>query len=180
MDEQVEKRIISKVSSLGYNYDDLKDSIKDYLIKVEATLMSKEKMKSECLEILKEKLSLSSIATDTQISRKTFYNNNILKEYIELDIENSTSYVASDSISLLKNRIKELEEMVEKMVCRDINYEQLKAENEQLADELKAARSENKRLSERNISLSKEIKALKAPVDSKVIVHPFSTEKQNN
>ena len=80
-------------------------------------------------------ISIVAIADKSGITRKTFYNNEILKQYVEsftsVDGEPGKLVKASE-IDNMKKRLEELEKTLSKMIARDIDIEIIRHEADEL------------------------------------------------
>ncbi len=99
-------------------------------------------------------VNISSISVDTEISRKTFYNNELLKLYVESYAdEYSDKTVALSHYDKFKERYDLLNDQVQGFVSRDINIADMRHEKSEF----------NKKiinLSKRNESLEREYEKL--------------------
>ena len=95
-------------------------------------------MAKELRESLKKnKLSLNVLAARTKIARQTFYNNDVLKVYVELTIK---EFESVDLIAIeyrQKEEIRSLNDIIAAMVVRDCAIEEQAIEIEQLKADLK-------------------------------------------
>ena len=91
---------------------------------------AKEKLKSS-------EINVSAIAQDTGISRKTFYNNELLRLYVEsyAAAEIDSGIPASD-YERLKSMNNELRAQIQAFILRDIDSENLRHENMKLRQEI--------------------------------------------
>ena len=160
-----------KLEEMDENYDSLSPKIKGYLDGIEAFLQGKHSAQAQALVDLKAaEYSLSEVTKAIGCARGTLYNNPILKAYIEYSIEldnkNNPYKVADD----LRASRQKLQEQVHLMEVRDVQTEQLKAENAQLMRTLAEKEKEIERLQNRVHELSGELHQLKSstpkPVNS--------------
>lgn len=99
--------------------------------RISATTSAKSVMKSN-------KISVSAVSADTNISRKTFYNNDFLRLYVEMySNEESSANISSIEINRLKSINKELESRIRDFLLRDVETENLRQENYRLNEEIK-------------------------------------------
>ena len=81
-------------------------------------------------------INILNIANDTGIARKTFYNNELLKLYVEkyaFDTERPSPQTVRNKA---KEKIDDLQEKINKMLDRDIDYAELSRENMKLTSEI--------------------------------------------
>lgn len=106
------------------------------LQKVDNAVQKRLQAITQAQQVIKNNsISIVSIASDSGITRKTFYNNEILKQYVE----NFTSVdgepgklVKTSEINNMKQRIQEQSEEITKMAVRDIDAEALRHEVDEL------------------------------------------------
>lgn len=137
MDDNQMKRIEAFLKSQGLDIGSVPKQRIKQLQKIDEAVQKRLTAISEAQQMLKDNsINIASIATDSGITRKTFYNNEILKQYVEsftsVDGEPGKLVKASE-IDSMKRRIDEQAEDIAKMVARDINFETIRHE----ADELK-------------------------------------------
>ena len=79
--------VADKVTGKNYDYDILKNNVKEHLLKMESIIGECFKKRDETIDFLKTHKSIpfspSSLAEELEMSRNTFYRNNALKDYIE-------------------------------------------------------------------------------------------------
>lgn len=116
-------------------------------------------------EVLRGKpINVSCIASDTGISRKTFYNNDLLRLYVEEYGEAIDDKRAlADEVERHKARCEALEREINLLLLRDIEIENLRHENQQLQAEIKNVYDRNANLEEQYEVLRRENAALKEP-----------------
>ncbi len=156
--DSVERNIVTKLKELDVNIDSLKPFEKDYLIQIESIISNKVQIQEEAIKTLKaNKFSLSSIAKEIGCSRTTFYNNRILKAYIELSevfFNEDNPYKAYEDLKTAKSL---MEAQVDKMVARDVHAEIVSHENKELHKTIKEKNKEINRLQARVAELSNEL-----------------------
>ena len=107
---------------------------------------------TEAQKIIKDSsISIASIAADSGITRKTFYNNEILKQYVEsfTYIDNEPGKLVKVSeIESMKKQIKEQADDINKMVARDIDVEALRYEADELRKVIDAKNKQIQNLTE--------------------------------
>lgn len=106
------------------------------LLMIDVAVQKRLQAIKQAQKIVKDNsISIVSIANDSGITRKTFYNNEILKTYVEsftsIDGEPGKLVKASE-ISNMKKRIAEQSEEIAKMAARDIDIETLRHEADEL------------------------------------------------
>lgn len=162
----------------GIDANALRPSQLEQLNKVHDSLVKRASALQAAHEALKaNKITVLGVAEDTGISRKTFYNNTIIKSYVE---ETAAEFKepASASKDTQPAKVQELERQIRGFVVRDIESEKLKIEAAQLRRELMEANSRIKGLEDRLEKTKRELATVrkKVPADlDNVIVMPAST-----
>lgn len=88
-------------------------------------------------------INVSSISADTGISRKTFYNNDLLRLYVERYATTEEEEQLEIECNKLKEKNAELLQQVRDFVSRDIAAEKLKHENAELQKEIENLQKRN-------------------------------------
>jgi|GEM_PF-2341958 hypothetical protein len=137
-------------------------SQKEYLIEIENEISKRLNMqKNNYQQIKNNKISVSSIAKSVNISRKTIYNNQILKNYINYAEDIYNNNYAENKISQLEDKLTEQRIIIEKMVERDITIENLNIKVDQMKNEIKTYKKENEILQSEKNGLIAKINNLK-------------------
>jgi len=136
---------------------------------IQARLMEVNKAR----EILQGRpINVSVIAADTGIARKTFYNNELLRLFVE---EYSSSFdektASAGDVERLKSKCEELERQVRQFLLRDFETENLRHENMRLQVEIKNIQSRNSSLEEQYEQLQDDYEKLKqsAQIGARII-----------
>lgn len=164
MDEQkVNDRIKNFILQQGINIDIISKSKLKQLEKIDIAIQRRTEILDKAKKDIKEnKINISSIADETGISRKTFYNNELLKTYVEYYITNEeydnnlkkeNDNLKEEFDKLVDKYNKEVEQ-INLLIMKDINFENLKYENEEIL-------KENNMLKERSIILEEELEKTK-------------------
>ena len=125
--DKINETIKEKLLLLEVNINKLTKKQLDYLIKIEELISDNMEKQEIVLNKLKSLgFSINSISDITGISRQTFYNNPILKKYIELSIEEFNKENIYSKIKELKESMNEILEENTKMKYRDLRVELLK------------------------------------------------------
>lgn len=97
-----------------------------------------EAMKRAHRAIGESAISVSAIASDTGISRKTFYNNELLREYVSscAALVDTGKGTRTADCNRLRQKNMILVDQVRKFVLRDIDIENLRHENAELVREV--------------------------------------------
>ena len=136
MDDNQMKRIEVFLKSQGLDIGSVPKQRIKQLLKIDEAVQKRLKAISEAHQMLKDNsISIASIATASGITRKTFYNNRILKQYVEsftsVDGEPANLGKASE-IDSMKKRLDEQADDIAKMVARDIDIESVRHEADEL------------------------------------------------
>lgn len=122
----LEEVINSKLFNLKLqNFEDLPDRIKEYLIRIESDVNSKNKKRELLLKEYKAlKISVKGVTDSCSISRQTIYNNKeILQRYIEDAILEQEKNDILIKISEYKEEVEKLQQRIFKMQVRDLQIE---------------------------------------------------------
>lgn len=126
------------LSSKGKSLDIFPPSKRERYITVAVSVWTRRRKIEEALETIKENaISIASVSKATCISNKTFYNDPVLKEFIETNSmkrKDNSGYISS-----LRCEIEEKNKMIEKMMSNAIDVVEMK-------EELKMLQKENLRL----------------------------------
>ena len=115
-------------------------------------------------------INVSVIAADTGIARKTFYNNDLLRLFVEEHSSSSDDKTASvGDIERLRAKYEELERQVHQFLLRDIETESLRYENRKLMAEVENYRNRNENLERQYETMQKENARLRQGQAGKVI-----------
>lgn len=131
MDEGKMLRIQTFLTKNGASIDTISNARLKQLEKVDADIQLRLRAITGAKEILKNStINISVVSTDTEISRKTFYNNDLLTLYVECystnDLENDTYY---NEYQKIKKKNDELIKQVHNFLIRDIVVENLRHDN---------------------------------------------------
>ncbi|WP_283675998.1 hypothetical protein [Clostridium perfringens] len=160
--DKINETIKEKLLLLEVNINKLTKKQLDYLIKIEELISDNMEKQEIVLNKLKSLgFSINSISDITGISRQTFYNNPILKKYIELSIEEFNKKNIYSKIKELKESMNEILEENTKMKYRDLRVELLKHDLEDAKTALKQKDREIFQLKQKNMQLSNKMNELK-------------------
>ena len=137
--------------------------------KVDDAIQAKLQAITQAQETLKAtSINVSVISTDTGISRKTFYNNDLLRQYVEsyATIE-ATGNVASTDYNRVKEKNDTLVEQVQALVLKDIDNENLRHENTKLQREIINLTKHVKNIEEQYECIQKENAELQRKLSKK-------------
>lgn len=162
-DGSINENVKIKLDALGIEYDMLPKKMQEYLYRIESIISDKTAIKKEGLQMIKNTtFNLNSIADTMKISRTTLYNNKTLELYIKYSKEVFDQEDPYTAIDRLKVSISELENQVNDMISRDIEYELIKHQVTTLNLELTKKEKTCKDVLERRNILSAENTKLKA------------------
>ena len=136
MDDNQIKRIEDFLKAQGLDIGSVPKQRIKQLLKIDEAVQKRLTAISEAHQTLKDNsISIASIATASGITRKTFYNNGILKQYVEsftsVDGEPGKLVKASE-IDSMKKRLNEQADDIAKMVARDVDIETVRHEADEL------------------------------------------------
>ena len=124
-------------------------------------------------------INVSVIAADSGISRKTFYNNDFLRLYVEKYACDPAETASSAELQRLKVRTDEYREQIDAFLLRDIETENLRHENMKLTTEIFNLQTRNKNLEDQYGALLKEVQKLRSRLSSQprhITTLPSSTQ----
>lgn len=136
--------------------------------KVDEAIQARLAEINKAQEILRGKpINVSVIAQDTGISRKTFYNNDLLRLYVEehspmLDTKNASE----DDVERLRAKCEELEQQIRLFLLRDLETENLRHENMKLQIEIQNVQARNTSLEEQYERLQERYEELQKNVET--------------
>ncbi|KEI87334.1 hypothetical protein N492_10070 [Clostridium botulinum B2 267] len=167
MDEkELIETIKRKLNFIRMSYDSLTPSQQQYILKIEQEVSISMKNMKLFLEKLKDQnFTIASLSKKVAISRKTIYNNDFLKNYIELSIKEQEDINPYVIISDVKKQNYNLQEIVDPMVLKDITQERLRKEIDELLVESQRLKQEYQIIYEENILLKKELQEYKKQND---------------
>lgn len=118
--------------------------------KVDEAIQTRLAEINKAQEILRGKpINVSVIAMDTGIARKTFYNNDLLRLYVEeYSSVLETKSASTDDVERLRAKCEELEQQIRLFLLRDLETENLRHENMKLQVEIHNIQARNTSLEE--------------------------------
>lgn len=165
--DKIRDNIKNKLTLLNIDINKIPKKQLEYLIKIETLLIEQTRRQEFALSELKELgFSINSVSDSTGISRQTFYNNPILKQYVEYSINLFNENNVYFKIKELKESLADVLDENTKMKYRDLNFELLKHDLEDIQILLKQKDKEISQLRKKNIDLNKKINSLKNEIVS--------------
>ena len=169
MDEQMMDRIQRFLLERGQDVSTIsKGRLKQLVLADEAIQKHIEAVNCAQQEIGRHRFNISTIATETGIARKTFYNNELLKEYVERYCRNDKT-VDEDRYLRLKEKCDQQERQLHQMIMRDIDAENLRIENTNLCKEIQLLQTRNANLEEELERRLQELAILEKQIKPRVI-----------
>ncbi|MGG1555648.1 hypothetical protein [Paenibacillus ferrarius] len=171
MDQLIES-MKSHLEELEVQFELIDPKMLRHLYKIEEIFRQKFITQEQMNDtIIKNRPSINNIAIESKIARQTIYNNTILKKYIEHRINKYTNQDLGKKVERLLGRIAELEDMVKKMMERDVGVEIMRNKISLLEKELKLSKQENIELHNKynNLKKSKESTNLSKEVSSSIL-----------
>ena len=139
MEEEKIKRLNVFLGSQGLSCDDLPDNKRRQLLKIDGAIQARIANLKQAEEIIKQQsINTQNISKDTKISRKTFYNNEEYRLYVEYCAAEfyAKRNETQNDIKSWKEKISELEAQNKKLMLRDVETEKLRNELETSRKEL--------------------------------------------
>lgn len=163
MDAETLKRLETFLNEHDQTPDTLPPSRLDQLEKTDAVIQARLAKIGEAKETLKNcSINVSVIASDSGISRKTFYNNDLLRLYVERYARDPETAASTEEFQRLKTQTVQLRKQVDSFLIRDIETENLRHENMRLTAEISNLQTRNKNLEEQYSVLAKEAQKLRS------------------
>lgn len=131
MEDEKLKRINVFLANQGKSCDTLPKSQVQYLLKIDDAIQSrKDKIKSAEATLKEQSINVLNIASDTKIARKTFYNNELLRLYVEFCASevNVAQLENKEIIRNLQSKNSDLESELQTLLSRDIETALLRKE----------------------------------------------------
>ncbi|KZL89420.1 hypothetical protein [Clostridium magnum] len=139
------KNIDLKLKNYGLSlFDELDNKSQERLIQIEEFIIkNREEVENYILQAKKLKLSISSVADsqDTKFTRKTVYNDAILKKFLEKSIEDEPDYFNEMKLKKLTEKLGALKEQYDKVINNildvkilDLTIKEYKKEINRLCD----------------------------------------------
>ena len=137
----LDKFLISKNKSK----DTISKTLYKELLTVEDEVAKRKDNITKSEQVVKENsINVKSISEATGISRKTFYNNDLLNTFVQEHI--TVDKESKDEINKLKENLKDKEEKINKLLYRDIDFISMQNELSKLQNELEYANNRIKAL----------------------------------
>lgn len=134
---KIERNLRKNLETIGVTYDDLNPKLKEHFQKIEGIIINTFETQKNAKKMLKNNnLKLKNISKKSEISRQTFYNNPILKDYIEL---RDKEFQKTDVFSVNEdktNEIRRLNDELNMFKNRDFQYMNMKEERDSLLKEI--------------------------------------------
>lgn len=166
--DDVNEIIKNKFNEMGLVTNNLTQKQFEYLIKIENLISIQMREQERLLEQMKKLgFSLKSISENVKISYQTFYNNPILKTYVEYSISEFSSKNPYRKIDIMKDTINNLENKCTKMEYRDLGIELMKNEMGQLKTRLKNKEREVLQLRNQNKKIANKLSKIDKTCDRK-------------
>lgn len=140
--------------------DTIGRSLKKNLLAVEEEITKRQQIITDAQKTIRENtINIKAIAEATGISRKTFYNNELLAKFVE---ENATvDSVSREETKKLRSRLDDAEDRLLKMMHRDLETEMLRYQITKLQAELETSHNRIKALEEQH---EQDLRRMNKPV----------------
>jgi hypothetical protein len=148
--DKLNENISLTLEKINVSIELIEPKVREHLYKIETTISEKFTMQEDIINQLKKsRPSINNIATESKIARQTIYNNELLKDYIEIRIETYNSIDPLKKNEKLLQRISELDSKIKKMMERDVQIEIMRRKVSLIENELKLLKKEKVELQER-------------------------------
>ena len=132
-EEEITKCVIKNAKKIGYDYESLSEKEQEKLRKIERIVQAKFALEKKAKAMASRNVvSVQGISKEADISRQTFYNNPIYKEYIFIRAEEFIKIDASKKSSDKNKEVTRLNEEIKKLHERDVELEEVKREVKEL------------------------------------------------
>lgn len=150
------------------------------LEKVDAEIQKRlESLKQARNTIKLNAINIAAIAKETGISNKTFYNNTLLKKFVDSYSEKSEGKsIAESEYIKLKEQNEAYEQQIQQLIIRDIDLEKQQHEIDALNREIKTLRERNQTLQEQCEELMFKKNLSSRSKTSKVV--PFISKSEDD
>ena len=151
------------LSQYGLSFDTISKSRMEQFEKVDYAIQDRLNEINHAKEILRRKtINVTTISNDTGIARKTFYNNDLLRLYVEsFSTESDNKMTAVANLERLKEKYDEAERQIKLFLLRDIDIENLRNENTKLQAEIQNLENRNRTLEEQFEKIQAELNGQK-------------------
>ena len=164
MDNEALNRINDFLSQHNASIHTISKARLNQFIKVDAAIQARVMKIQEANEILSGRaFNLVAIANESGVARKTFYNNELLGQYVEMYSAAYPSIKEANSADFerLQKRCEEAEAQLSQFYQRDIRMQEVMHENIKLQDEIRI-------LQNRNASLEAQYEQMRAKLENAV------------
>ncbi|NHH94768.1 hypothetical protein GOICGAJE_03319 [Bacillus sp. MB95] len=130
-------------------FDSLDAKAKERIIEVECFIEAREKEAKELVKRIQElKITKTAITNSysTSFTRKTLYNDLILKDYVNYSIKNSEDYFNEEKIKRLQQQMKDMKNQYNNVLSHITKSNVLELQVEKLKEELEYMLSKNDKL----------------------------------
>ena len=171
MENEALTRINSFLAQHGASSETISKSRLAQFEKVDAAIQVRLTEIQKAHDVLKGRpINVSTIAADTGIARKTFYNNKLLRLFVEAYSTSSEDRTASQGdLDRLKCRYEEAERQIKQFLIRDIETENLRQENIRLQAEIHNLEKRNSSLETQYEQLQSENAELRKQIPQRII-----------
>lgn len=171
MENEALTRISTFLSQHGASIETISKSRLAQLEKIDSAVQTRLAEIQKAQEVLKGRpINVSTIASDTGIARKTFYNNDLLRLFVEAYVTAPEDRTASQGdLDRLKGRYDEAERQIKQFLLRDIETENLRQEIMKLQAEIQNLEKRNSSLETQYEQLQTENAELRKQMPARII-----------
>ena len=142
--------------------DTIGKSLKRNLERVEEEILSRQKAVADSEHIIRDNaINIKVIADATGISRKTFYNNELLAAFVNAN--STVDKTSKEELQKVKSKLEDTEAKLYKIIEKDIDKEILFQQINKLQQELEVSHKRIKSLEKQH---EDDMKKLKQPVQN--------------
>ncbi|MGI1809703.1 hypothetical protein [Priestia sp. TGN 0903] len=180
--DQIKGKVQEKLLDINQiPFDNLDAKTQERLIEVEKFIQEREKEAQDLVKrIQKLKVTKTSITNSpaTNFTRKTLYNDSILKDYVEYSIKHVPDYFNESKITNFRQKINDIQNQYEKILYHITKENVIELQNEKMQEDLQYLLTRNDELHKILIEKEITIKTLQEKHIPKNI--PFTSGKNIN
>lgn len=160
MDEKVKSEINTVLAKVKKSVDVLPTATQKQLVLAHDAIDSMAAQYDSAKNVMRAtQINITNVSRMSGVSRKTFYNNDVLKEYVELSADKTPSLSSPDNITLdkYKAQIADLKQRINDFLINNaVDSENAKCDYDDLLDAFSALQKQYDTLREQYDRIAKE------------------------
>lgn len=169
MDEKVKREINAVLAKVRKDIDVLPTATQKQLVLIHDAIDNMADQYDSAKNVMKAaQVNITNVSRISGISRKTFYNNDVLKEYVELSADRTPSLTSPDNITLgkYKAQIADLKQRINDFLANNtVDSENAKCDYDELLETYSALQKQYDILREQYDRIVKEREELQKQVN---------------